>query len=406
MRNKNLRLFLFTVLTYLILFHVLLFWSAKDKALTGSADFSAFYAAGRLVRAGLGSELYNPRIQARIQADLFPRVETRSDALLYYHPPFEALLFLPLSYMSYPSAYVLWSLINVSLLLLVPYLLRKDLSELEDIWHPLPTFFFLSFFPAFIAVLQGQDSILLLLLFTLAFVSLKRGHEPRAGCFLALGLFKFQFALPLLLLFLLRRRWKVILAFSAVATLLLLFCLPVTGVGGTLRYANFLWDLNRSLASHAAQEARAIYPETMPNLRGALYALSKGRFPERYTKLAVLLLSVALLIWSSLKCFPSGINPDRTSDLSFSLAVVVALLVSYHLQLHDLSLLSLPAAMLLKHTVSGGVRSAPVRLAVPALLTTFFLSPLYLVLMKEGRLYLLFWPILLFAVVVAIELFR
>jgi hypothetical protein len=341
-----------------------------------------------------------------MQAELFPKVQTRSGPLLFLHPPFEVLLFLPLAYLPYPAAYKVWALINVSLLLLVPYLLGPYLSELKNMWRPFPVLFFLSYFTAFIAVLQGQDSILLLVMFTLAFVSLKKGHEQPGGCFLALGLFKFQFALPLLVPFLLLRRWKVVLAFLVVAALLVLLSVPLTGLHGTLGYGNFLWRLNRSLASPHDQEARAIYPETMPNIRGALYALGASRFQEEYIKLAVLLLSAALVIWVSLKWLPSRTNPASAFDLGFSLALVVALVVSYHLQLHDFCLLLLPAVLVLKHVMSGGVRSRSMWLALLALVTIFFSSPLYLLLMGQGRLHLLFWPILLLGFLITRELSR
>jgi hypothetical protein len=82
MRNRSLRVVLFAGLTYLILFHILLFWRAKDNALSGAADFSAFHSAGRMVRAGLAGQLYDPATQARLQAELFPDPKTRTAPLL------------------------------------------------------------------------------------------------------------------------------------------------------------------------------------------------------------------------------------------------------------------------------------------------------------------------------------
>jgi hypothetical protein len=55
MKKRNLHPFLFAFFSFLLLFHLMLFWHAKDDALKGSADFSAFYAAVRMVRSGEGS---------------------------------------------------------------------------------------------------------------------------------------------------------------------------------------------------------------------------------------------------------------------------------------------------------------------------------------------------------------
>ncbi len=55
----------------------------------------------------------------------------------------------------------------------------------------------LTFVPALLCLVQGQDSLLLLLLVVLAFTALRRGRAFAAGCWLGLGLFKFQLVLPI-----------------------------------------------------------------------------------------------------------------------------------------------------------------------------------------------------------------
>ena len=49
----------------------------------------------------------------------------------------------------------------------------------------------LLFAPLGVTLYQGQSSLFLFLLYALAFISLKRGEELRAGLYLGVGLFKF-----------------------------------------------------------------------------------------------------------------------------------------------------------------------------------------------------------------------
>jgi hypothetical protein len=146
--------------------------------------------------------------------------------------------------LSCPAACKIGLLLNVSLLLFVAYCLSPYLTELKSTWQPFPVFCFLAFSPAVIAVLQGQDSILLLLMFALVFGNLKEGRELRAGSFLALPLLKFQFTLPILILFLVRRRWKFVLAFGVAVACLVLRSSFIAGPRGTLSYISFVWRLN------------------------------------------------------------------------------------------------------------------------------------------------------------------
>ena len=88
MKKRNLHPFLFAFFSFLLLFHLMLFWHAKDDALKGSADFSAFYSAVRMVRSGQGPQLYDIAAQGRMQSVLYPKVTTRSGTLIYDHPPF------------------------------------------------------------------------------------------------------------------------------------------------------------------------------------------------------------------------------------------------------------------------------------------------------------------------------
>jgi hypothetical protein len=91
-------------------------------------------------------------------------------------------------------AYLLWSALNVALLLFAAGVLQTNLFPAWD--GRVIGFLFVSFFPALVNLLQEQDSILLLCLFVGAFAASRSRSEFAIGCLLAGGLFKFQFAFP------------------------------------------------------------------------------------------------------------------------------------------------------------------------------------------------------------------
>jgi hypothetical protein len=406
MQKKDLRLGLFAFSGFLIVFHIMLFWRTREWVFAGYGDFASFYATSSLVKAGLGSKIYDFDTQARIQAELFPHVGIRQAPLLYTHPPFQAVLFLPLAYLSYSAAFFLWTLLNLLLLLLVPCTMGSTLAELKALFRPLPILIFLAFFPVFLALLQGQDSILLLLLFTLALLALRRGRELLCGGLLGLGLFKFQIVLPFLFPFLLRRRWKLLLGTSTAFILLVAASTPFIGLRGLAQYPGFLLGINRGWVSASDLAGGAIRPGTMPNLRGALYVLGAGLIPDAGIKLAVLLLSAGLLVWSARQWLLSPELSADTLDLTFALNLVVALLVSFHLNLHDLTLLALPIALLANRLAQTPPPWGAFPMALLALLLAFFLTPLYLFLMGHGGLHLLFWLVLLLSLAISRELSR
>jgi hypothetical protein len=88
-----------------------------------------------------------------------------------------------------------------------------------------------AFFPTITALKMGQDSIITTFLLVETFVSLRRKRYVTAGGLLALGLYKPQFVLPLVGIFLLHRRWSSIFGF--LSTGLLLGAISLAMVDGT-----------------------------------------------------------------------------------------------------------------------------------------------------------------------------
>ena len=75
------------------------------------------------------------------------------------------------------AAYLAFLAVNLVLLALAFWILRPHMRNLARIWRGLPVFVFLVFYPIALALMQGQDSILLLVLLAAALVALERGQE-------------------------------------------------------------------------------------------------------------------------------------------------------------------------------------------------------------------------------------
>src|SRR5215471_6466237 len=191
-------------------------WELRISVMQGYGDFAAFYTAGRLVQEGRSAELYDAQAQWELQQEFAASVATRKGPLPYVRPPFEALFFAPLASFRYSLAFLIWSLVKLGLLLTVCYMLVG--KQGQRLWEPaLEAVLALGFFPIALDFLQGQDGILLLSILAVVLVLFRRGSDMFAGCILALGLFKFHLVIPLALIFLLRRQYKLLVGFAAVA---------------------------------------------------------------------------------------------------------------------------------------------------------------------------------------------
>jgi hypothetical protein len=332
-------------------------------------------------------------------------VKIRKGPLLYTHPPFQALLFLPLAYLPYPAAYALWVAVNLTLLLVVARAMGPTLAELKAVYRPLPFLIFLAFFPVFLALLQGQDSIVLLLLLSFAFVALRRERDLLCGCLLGLGLFKYQVVLPLLFPFVLARRWKILAGISMIGCLLLAVSAGVTGVRELFRYPASLSEMNAGPLS-GSDVARGIFsPKFMPNLRGAIYSLGGDTIGNLRTKLFVVIaLSVVLLVWSSRKWSLRFDHSPGALELAFALSLIVALLVSFHLNVHDLTLLDLPIALVANRLAQTPAPWNARRKVLLGLLVLLFMTPLYALLFAYAKVHLLFWALLLLSLGISREM--
>ena len=308
--------------------------SRRFAASQNGTDFPEFYAAAKMVGEGAGRQLYDPATQDRFEIRYAGRTGT-----YFNHPPFEALVYVPLTRWPLRGAYLVWCLLNAGFLAIVARLLAPEVFPHCD-WRVLLVLFFL-FVPVLLNFLQGQDSLLLLLLLSLAFASLQRKKEFAAGCLLACGLFKFHLVVPLVVVLLARpiarREKRLATGFLCAGALLIAISAAVSGW-------DFLWAYPRFLLRLGSLPLAGIQPEEMANLRGLVSLFSLPQ-PARYA--LVLIGSVAVLSVAILGQRRATKDGGPISELAFANAVSAGVLVGYHLSPHDLSVLLLPMALIL-----------------------------------------------------------
>jgi hypothetical protein len=293
----------------------------------GYIDYRTFYTAGRMVASGQSAHLYDYDTEQRLQsAFVTPDVH----ALPFMSPPYTALLFAPLSRTGFRSSYLIFFFLNLLFAGLAVTILLPRLPSLSARWAPAPALLFLSFLPLGIALMFGQLSIALLLIYCVCFAALEDQRPFLAGLILSLALVKFQIALPVALLFLVWRRWRFVAGFLSGALSLAIISIHLTGRRILMAYAHSLFDMSRKISTTAAQSRYAIFPVQMPNLFGLFHFISKE---THWATLLTAACSLIVLGWA------------MTQRPSLPLALLAGLLVSYHLYIYDLTLLLLPISM-------------------------------------------------------------
>jgi len=307
-------------------------WNTRVRIRQGYGDFAPFYTAGTMVRRGLGTELYNPAAQWKVQREFASEVKIRQGPLPYLRPPFEALLFSLFARWPYVTALLLWTTIKLALLAAIPFIVVRGRIWREGFPLWMTGILVLGTYPAFLDMLMGQDAVLLAFLFAVCFWQLETGRDAGAGVSLGLALIKFQLALPFFLILWISGRKRVLAGFVTSTSIVGAISAAVVGWRGLLKYPGYLLALNRSVGV-------GIAPETHINLRGLLIFFV-GRLPYPgpiYWMLAPV--AVGAIVYTGLIWRKAG---QRFLAEGFGLAAVAVIVTSYYACAYDLLLLIVP----------------------------------------------------------------
>ncbi|HYM12078.1 MAG TPA: glycosyltransferase family 87 protein [Bryobacterales bacterium] len=286
---------------------LLLGWQIRDRLWDGSNDFVSFYAGGRLVGTGY---LYNAE---RTRATEHGLTRVLSQAWRYIRLPFHAVFFWPLARLPYRTAYFLWE-----------FLITAAFAGFVCLWRPpswpLTLLFSSMSFPAFAALMNGQDLTFLLLLVAISVSLSRRGRAFAAGAVLSLCAAKFHLFSLVPVLLVAQKQWRFLRGLLAGGVVLAAISFAAAGPSWPQQFYQALRD-------------QTINPDLghMPNLHGLF-----SQFPP-----------VGGLEWIAATAVVAAVYlVARRMSFDYALAATLAggLLVSYHCYLSDCSLL-LPSAL-------------------------------------------------------------
>ena len=334
MKRINFRLvFVATGLMALVVIYAMLWMKMiSDSAERTGTDFITFYSAGRIMLSGEHANVYDPRIQVNEEEKIlgFPILPT--DLNPFVHPPFILPILAAIAYLPYIWAFHAWAILlyilyGVSALILlrvIPQLKGRNILFLGIVL----------FFPAFVSVLDGQDTALLLLGASLWLYGLLGGDDRLAGLGLALTTIRPHIALLLALPFLFKRRrvwWWFLLGVAFLAAISLM----LVGIKGVENFLNIL-------SISAGGVGYKINEQSMVNFLGLLRRLVPGISPNgaRLASWIVYACSIVFLcvVWR---------RSERIEEKHIGLAVLVALMAAPHLHYHDMAMLLIPIACIL-----------------------------------------------------------
>jgi hypothetical protein len=337
-----------------------------------------------MVRTGHAGELYDYDAQKVFQDQLVSR---ESVLMPFIRPPFDALLFVPFSFLSYSSAYIAFLILSIALLAVSVRILRPWTTNLRASRKWLPIAIFASFVPVASALMLGQDSILLLALLSASMLALEKERDFTAGALAGLGLFKFHLLIPLALLLLCWRRFRFFGGFSSVAAALALVSIWVASPGQIRFYAGSLLNIGRGGNGGTHELLRYPLPITM---MASLHGLVNGLFdvPSIQRTVITILLIVGIVLWIAI-----AVPKSCPEQWMIPIALTTSVLVSYYLFIYDLTSLLLPLTFALNRATAP-LRGKGSRLLSAACILVF-LAPACLVLWTS-YFYLVSLPVFFF----------
>lgn len=304
----------------LLLVGILQVGLAWSEIISSGMDIQQDYIAAQRLR--VGGDIYAPIQPAEVSA-LGVHEEYGVGMRLNVHPPLTALLFAPLTFLSFPIATLIWTIGSVAVLIGVIYLLIVELQlPLFGLWRLLVPLVPLMWYPVWQHLHVGQFTILLLGLIVGAWYCERRGHSWLAGVLLGFAMMLKIYPMLLLGYALLRGRWRVI---GGAAAMILALALLQAAVDP----AQWIDYITRVAPANAA--------EWMPNARNASLASVSMRLfvgssevrpffdapqlelPTRIMLYCIALGVLAAVFWRLRK------RPDLAADYSLCLSAIALL---------------------------------------------------------------------------------
>jgi hypothetical protein len=385
--NRWVALFLVGVIQASLLAGLWPLMTSKESLRT---DFVNFYGAATIVRDGNGANLY----QAETQAPIIIAILGRNNFDYFLHPPFFALVLAPLANLSYGHAFLCWTLLNVALLGVMPWLLCASIALTAR--RPYLGILAMIFYPTLTTLVLAQSSIVLTFVLMLSYLFLAKEHDSTAGLVLSLATIKFQYVFVIAGLLLVNKRYRAVTGFVMGTLILLAISIRVVKIRGLVEYFEFLKSYNAQRGYDAHQLA------LMVNWRGFLGSTGLSNHIVLFSTIG----SLALIVMGVYAAVRHG--TAKKTDVVLALFVTIAVLASPYTHFQDLTVLLLPLYLTMNAAHAGQIvgwrRDASLWMCALILIL-----PIVLVMAgghswQNSRIYLMFPAVLSLAAILAGEL--
>ena len=228
-------------LAAVILLIYFIYFSFKNSS-QPSHGFASYYTASKLLIEGEDvADFYDDNWFSSKVEDYVPGVYE----IYLVNMPTTALVFLPVANLDYKTAKIIWSIFSLLFLTVIIGLIISRM-KLEGIWLPLVFIILFSFQPLYANISFGQVYIFIFCLFVLAWFAYESGNELLLGVSIGLVFILKTAGIFLLILLVIKKKWRSLLWFFAVAPFLFVVTLPIFGVDSWLAYLNKLLDYSSS----------------------------------------------------------------------------------------------------------------------------------------------------------------
>ena len=266
-----------------------------------------------------------------------------------FHPPFNALLFLPLSFLSYNKAFVVLGVISLILLLLINQLVVKGL-ELNNEWFLNYVCFTLCWFPVLYCLILGQSSMIIAACLIGGWFCLRLKKEYIAGFLFAIATLMKLFPGLVLLYLLILKQWRAFFATVSFIVVGLIVTTIIVGFDDMRTYVMII--VARDIDDYQGY----VLNHSIGGIVTRLFGKPMGWFEPLVelpyiASLLIILLSIGVLVYTILKLREMATKKELT-DYAFGLTMVTMLLLSPITWSHIFPVLILPIGLLLREYIN------------------------------------------------------
>lgn len=312
--------------TVWIMATVVSFTGTSDRGIAGplkGADFVQFYTLGHLASAHRIREMYDAASFHEAQAEFLP--ESAREIYPPVYPPQAAVMFAPMSGLSYQRALFIWSFITIAGYALIVWSAWKVVAD------RLPDRTFViaaaaAFPPFWILILHGQVTVILLFAFWAGWLALEHHRRWLAGFAFGLLALKPQFGIPLAVVVLASGEWAML---TGAVTSVMAQAVVVWMVLGSDAFTTFADSIPTTIAYADLLEAK-------PFMSHSLRALT--RLTPNWIGLPMWATLAAIVLWFTVRAWKS----DAPLRVRLGVVVLAATLVNPHVIIYDLTVLVLP----------------------------------------------------------------